>query len=792
MDGRQDKVHVLSPSLTDHTADSFRLLVDVVKDYAVFSLDTAGCIASWNIGAFRLFGYSQEEMLGQPWSRLLPATTQAKPQQQLSQALQQGRSQDTAPCVRQDGSVFLAEVTLVPVWTPDGSHTGYLQVVHDLTRPQEVTSFAPPSTLEDHAPAQELIETTLQRTSALLQAVVDNTTDAIFVKDRDGRYLLFNQAASQFVGVPVEEVLGKDDTALFDPAGAAELLARHRQIIQTGETVTAEEYLTAAGVSRVYLATKAPYRDAQGNILGVIGISRDITARKQAEDALRDSQARLRAALEGGKICTWVWELKRQTLFWDASARRLFDWPPEQTPEISIASFLSLIHPDDLPRVEGAIANILQGKENPSLEFRCRRSDGTFTHVIVRGQLEYDAAGQPLRMIGTCADITKHVRLEERYRQAQKMEAIGQLAGGIAHDFNNMLTVILGLSEVLLSDLPEDSPLRNYVMDIRNAGERASALTRQLLAFSRRQVMAPQVLDLNQVIAGTARMLQRLIGEDICLMTTLAPALHHVRVDPGQMEQVVLNLAVNARDAMPQGGQLTITTRNAELDQDYCFKHPGVRPGSYVQLSITDTGCGMSSEVQSHIFEPFFTTKEHGKGTGLGLATVFGIVQQSEGCCDVTSEEGRGTCFTMYLPAVAAEVPVSPPENSREVALHGSATILLAEDDAVVRHIMKMSLEAYGYTVLEASNGQQALQHIAKLEQPLQLLITDVVMPEMSGRQLAEQLCSHFPQLRVLFMSGYTDDVMIRQGMFPNQQAFLQKPFAPLALLKKVREVLDG
>ncbi len=383
-------------------------------------------------------------------------------------------------------------------------------------------------------------------------------------------------------------------------------------------------------------------------------------------------------------------------------------------------------------------------------------------------------------------------RLELQLRQAQKMEAIGQLTGGIAHDFNNLLTIINGYSEMLLQTLPAGDPQRDNAAQIREAGERAVALTRQLLAFSRRQMLEPRVLDLNAVVTNTERMLTRTIGEDVNLAAILTPGLGRVKADPGQIEQVIMNLAVNARDAMPHGGRLTIETANVELDENFVRTHAVVKPGRYVMLAVSDTGCGMDAETQKRIFEPFFTTKERGKGTGLGLATVYGIVKQSGGSIWVYSEVGQGTTFKVYLPRVEEQPDTVLPSAVRTASLKGTETILLVEDDAPLRKLTQAILKKGGYTVLSAGHSNEAFRVCAEHSGPIHLLLSDVVMPGMSGHELAGRMASAHPDMKVLYLSGYTDDTVVRHGVLDRSMAFLQKPFTALGLLSKVREVLDG
>src|SRR5262249_6414474 len=447
-----------------------------------------------------------------------------------------------------------------------------------------------------------------------------------------------------------------------------------------------------------------------------------------------------------------------------------------------------IVHPEDRPLLE-----TMRRGEFPSgstATLRWVHKKGAVIWIEQRIVLVHDQTGRLVAIEGIARDITERKHLEEQLRQSQKMEAIGQLAGGVAHDFNNLLTAILGYSDLLLSQLNPSDSLCTDIEEIKRAGERASSLTKQLLAFSRKQILQPRVLELNETVADTDKMLQRLIGEDIELVISLDPALGRVKADPGQIEQILLNLAVNARDAMPEGGKLTIETANVDLDQAYARDHVAVQAGPYVMLAVSDTGCGMSSEVQAQIFEPFFTTKDQGKGTGLGLSTVYGIVKQSGGHIEVKSELGRGTSFQIYLPAVAE--PADPLSKLRAgpPIVRGTETILLVEADALVRNLAREILTALGYRVLAATDGFEALRVQAQEQGPIHLLVTDVLMPHMNGPQLAKRLQQVLPDIGVLFLSGYTADAAVRQGLRA-EAAFLQKPFSPDALARKTRDVLD-
>jgi hypothetical protein len=421
-------------------------------------------------------------------------------------------------------------------------------------------------------------------------------------------------------------------------------------------------------------------------------------------------------------------------------------------------------------------------------QWRHRLKDGRVVHVeIAEHDIEYGGRNAALAVL---IDFTQRKLLEEQLRQSQKMEAVGMLAGGVAHDFNNLLTIINGYSQLLLTTLSAHDPNRSAVEQILKAGERAAALTRQLLTFSRRQALQPKVLDLNALVASLAVMLRRLIGEDIDLRLVMGPELGRVNADPGQLEQVIMNLAVNARDAMPRGGVLTIETANVELDESYTGRHITIQPGPFVLLAVSDNGVGMDAETRKHLFEPFFTTKGQGRGTGLGLSTVFGIVKQSGGSIDVYSEPGRGTSVKVYLPRID-QPAVLESEHETAAGQGGWETILLVEDDEMVRHLVRETLEREGYRILDAGDGAEARRIVENHSGQIHLLITDIIMPRQGGRELAADLAPLRPEMKVLYMSGYTDQAVIHSGIVDGDTAFLQKPFMPVTLTRKVRELLE-
>ncbi|MCI0330899.1 MAG: PAS domain S-box protein [candidate division Zixibacteria bacterium] len=533
------------------------------------------------------------------------------------------------------------------------------------------------------------------------------------------------------------------------------------------------------------------FDEKSGRPLRMLGTAQDITERRRGEVALRESEERFRQIADNISEVFWLTDpSKNQMIYvspgyermWGRSCDSLYQNP---------MSWVDVIHPEDRQRVlEAATTKQVKGEFNE--EYRIVRPDGSLLWIRDRAYPIRNEKGEVHRIAGIAEDITKEKQLADQLRQVQKMEAVGQMAGGIAHDFNNLLTAIAGYTDFVLERVEPDSPLKADVEEIKKGTVRAAALTRQLLAFSRRQVMQPAVLNLNELINGMEGMLRRLVGENVELATVPAPQLTPIKADPHQLEQVIMNLALNAGDAMPQGGRLTIETANVELDESFVQLHAGAQPGAYALLAVSDTGFGMDAEVQKHLFEPFFTTKEKGKGTGLGLATVYGIVKQSGGYVSVYSEPGRGSSFKIYLPRFVEPHAEKPVKTAPAKTEGGTETILLVEDEEAVRALAAKILRAKKYTVLEAGDGHEAQEVLKKHTGALDLLLTDVVMPKMGGPELAKALRRTRQGLKVLFMTGYTDHSAFREGTLPPGTALLQKPFSPRVLAQKVREVLDG
>jgi PAS domain S-box-containing protein len=534
----------------------------------------------------------------------------------------------------------------------------------------------------------------------------------------------------------------------------------------------AHDFVTKEKLARLVPTLERELRETDGR-----------AARRRAEHELQASEARYRVLFESSPLPMWVFATETLAfLAVNEAAIRHYGYTREEFAKLTIAD----LQVEDLgDRKDGPAGR----SSNGGATWRHRKKNGASILVEIKAH-DFEFSGRPARLI-LANDVSERLRLEEQLRQAQKMEAIGRLAGGIAHDFNNVLSVILSYGEILLADLKPGEPMRDDIEEIRKAGKRAAALTRQLLLFSRQQVIDPKVLDLNEVLLSMDKMLQRIIGEDVELVSQAGQGLGRVRADPGSIEQVIMNLVVNARDAMPTGGRLTIETANVVLDGEYAREHMGVKPGPHVALAVSDTGIGMDRATQARIFEPFFTTKPQDKGTGLGLSTVFGIVQQGGGSVCVSSEPGKGTTFKIYLPRVDAVVDAAGPQ-AAPATNRGAETILLVEDDDQVRAIARVILRKHGYEVIEARHAGEALLLCEQHPGTIHLLLSDVVMPQMSGPELAKRLADVRPEMKLICISGYTDDSVLRHGVLDVQIAYLQKPITPETLARKVREVLDS
>lgn len=803
---------------------------------AIVITDKRGII-SWVNHAFTgLTGYTFEEVSGQSTNILKSGVHDAAFYQTLWDTILSGQVwHGEITNLRKDGSLYVEEQTITPVLSEAGEIINFIAIKQDITERKQAE--------EEKTQLTEQIENHRQRLNNIVASVPGVVWEGWDQPDVSAQRIDFvSDHVETMLGYSVAEWLSTPNfwLSIVHPDDKERAAAEAAAIFAGGKGSNTQEFRWIGKDGHVIWvqAKSAVINDDQGRPAGMRGVNIDITDRKRTEEmnirraghaslradisaALAESDTPLRRILERsaeamvqhlGAAFARIWTLNKgaNVLELQASAGLYtdIDGPHARVP---VGAFkIGLIAEERQPHITNEVHTDPRVSDK---DWAKREGMSAFAGypLIVEDRLvgvmamfaRKKLADDTLDALASIADVIsqgierKRVEealqsSEEQLRQSQKLEAIGMLAGGIAHDFNNLLTVILGYSDISLARLNEEDPLHRNITEVTKAAERAAALTRQLLAFSRKQVMQPKVLDLNAVVSESERMLRRLIGEDIGLRTVLETEVGSVKADPGQIEQIIMNLAVNARDAMPQGGKLTLETKNVYLDEDYAKNHVAVIPGPYVMLAVSDSGSGIDEQTLLHIFEPFFTTKEKGKGTGLGLSTVYGIVKQSGGNVWVYSEVGRGTTIKIYLPRVDERAQESERSAETVADRQGSETILLAEDEEAVRTLARQVLEIHGYQVLEAANGGAALLICERHKEPIHLLITDVIMPEMSGRDLADRLAQLRPDMKVLFMSGYTDNAIVHQGVLDEGTNFIQKPFPTDALARKVRAVLDA
>jgi two-component system, cell cycle sensor histidine kinase and response regulator CckA len=643
--------------------------------------------------------------------------------------------------------------------------------------------------------------------------------DGVIVTDAKGIVTLLNPIAEELTGWAEDEAIGRPIESIFNICNEdtrQKVANPIQKVLETGRTVGLANHtvlISNSGIEYPIMDSSAPIREANGNLIGIVLVFRDQTAERTAERLLKTERDNLQAILRASPVGLLVFNEEEYLLTASPEAERMFQRNLEPRERLRCGAFLGCMNHIPYPEGCGESEPCVTCTLNRAIRGALREGKGVLNQDCTIEQhvngskktlfLSFGAEpvvlGGRRHVVVVMQDISDRVlaeqkseRLAQQLQQAMKMEAIGRLAGGVAHDFNNLLTGIGGYTELLISNLNPQDPMLEDLNEIKNATKRAVTLTSQLLAFSRRQLIEPMVLNLNDLIAGLQKMLQRLIGEDIELITVLHKELAPVKIDAGQYEQILVNMAVNARDAMQDGGKLTIETANIVLDEDYYSTHPYIAPGLHVILAISDTGCGMNAEVKSHLFEPFYTTKEKGRGTGLGLATIYGAVKQSGGSIEVYSEPEEGTTFRIYLPAIAQPAEPLIIDKSTPTSLPGGEeTILLVEDEQIVRELATKILKRLKYNILPASNGAEALGIAKNYAGIIDLLITDVVMPGMNGRQLAEQLQLIRPQIKVLFTSGYTEDAIAHHGIIDSNLNFIGKPYNSRDLACKIRQILD-
>ena len=902
--------------------ERLRLIVEGVRDYAVFMLDTKGRIASWNEGAERLKGYHPNEAIGQHHSICYTAEdiAEGKPKRALKVAATEGRFEDERWMVRKDGSLFLANLIITALWDGEGRLRGFVDVTRDITE-------------------RKRAEVALRASEELFRGLLELLPVGVYSCDREGLIKHYNRRAVELWGrTPALNDTGErfcGNFKMYWPDGT--FIPRDQtpmaEVLRTGvEMRGVEAVFERPDQSRITVEVHiTPLKDAEGKVTGAINCFQDITERKRRLEALKESERQLAAAQQIAHVGNFEYNLTTRAESWSDELYRIMGLrPKEVTP--GWERFSEHVHPDDRGFIRQIIEKALQDYQPFSYECRLLRPDGTVRTMMTRGEVSIDETGKPvmLRVVGqditelkqaeierdierqllkalidqlpvgvlvcdmegryiktnqrvceilgigcdalegmtveeirqlvkatnpegtpltdaetptlvalrtqqpansaetiittpggevrrvtanaapvivdgeapfgsvtVITDVTEQYALQEQLRQSQKMESIGTLAGGVAHDFNNLLTVILVNTQLSFRDVQPGTPLQERLIEIEKAGTRASTLTRQLLAFSRRQRLESKTINLNETINDFMKMLRRVIGEDIEVRIQESGHLHPVFADPAQIEQVVMNLAVNARDAMPGGGGLTIETRNVELAEAYQREHPYAKPGTYVQMTVSDTGAGMDAETKERIFEPFFTTKETGKGTGLGLSMVYGIIKQHGGLIEVESELGKGTTFYIYLPVDERAVK----EEAQEVLpplRGGTETILVAEDEEALRALTRTVLEELGYTVLLAKDGAEAVAVYEANREKIALLLFDIVMPRMGGQEAYERIRSPNGPVPVIFMTGYSAEIVqyefVKQNKFIEEAdaALMQKPYTVETLGRKVREVLDG
>jgi len=782
---------------------AYRALTEA-SPFAIITLDLSGLVIGWNHGAEQLFGWTASEVLGAA-EPIIPPDLQATYEETRRTVLGElGSLRRETDAMRKDGRRLEVELVAWSLRTADGTVRGTVGALQDITARKR---------------AERLEQATHRISQAALTAadlpLLCSAIHGIVGELMSARnfYIALHDVARDEISYPyyVDECVPRPDPWPLRQ-GYTEWILRHgrslrKSAIQPGLEPSTDEAsligtapsdwmgapLTIAGCTIGVLVVQS-YTPGDRYAASELAILEFVSSqvamaieRTRALATLRTSEARFRSLATNTNDIIWEWDIEHQRDWWSESLTSVLGYLPAEIPQ-GEAAWLELVHPEDRERMathfhEAMTGTALMWRD----EYRVRRKDGAYALVLDRARIERNAAGVAVHVFGAIMDVTglrdaqaALLRSEDHLRHALKLEAVGRLAGGVAHDFNNLLTSVLGHADLALRRVHPADPLFDDLMEISAAGTRAAALTQQLLAFSRKQVLEPRVVDLNTVVSGIARMLRRTIGEDIELVTRLAFDLGPVRADPVQLEQVLLNLAVNARDAMPRGGRLLIETQNVKLDTG-----PGVR------IRIEDNGLGMTEEVRAHLFEPFFTTKEVGKGTGLGLATAYGIVQQSGGTITVTSAEGQGSTFVVDLPQAVGEAITPTPVAPTETIRGGSETVLLVEDEEAVRNLTRRVLEHHGYAVLSAPTGEAALALSRSRPGLIHLLLTDVVMPGMSGPELAGQLTLERPGMRRIYMSGYAATALEQRILLDRDSAFLQKPFTATQLTARVRQMLD-
>ena len=783
LERRRRKAEQLAASAAQPSMDElFPAIVHAAMD-GFWILDTKGRFLEVNTSYCDLIGYSRDELLAMSIPDIEATESPEETARHIEKVVREGQDRFLTKHRRKDGAIVDVEVS-VQILAGRGLFFVFVRDARQLVNEAEAQRLSQ-EMLRQHA-AERAAE------SDLLRTAVENSPASILVTDAQGCIQYVNPAFTRITGYSAGEALGANPRML---KSGRQSLALYRELwgtIQAGREWRGEVVNQRKdGSFYTQQLTIAPSRDAGGRVAHFVAVGQDVTERRKAEQEMLESTRALIESQQVARIGSYRTDLVAGRWTSSEVLDEIFGIVGNSV-ERDVAGWLSIVHPDQRAEMAAYFADEVVGaRRRFDREYRIlRANDGKERWVHGLGELVTDQEGRLIEMIGTIQDVTERKLLEAQFSQAQKMESVGRLAGGVAHDFNNLLTVILGEAELALSTMPTDDVMRAGLEEITKAGRRAESLTRQLLAFSRQQVVQPTTFDLSELISEADKMLRRLIGEDIALVSRPAGDLVAVRADRGQMEQVLLNLVVNARDAMPDGGELTLETGVAVLDGEYTRVRSYVKPGEYALLAVSDSGVGMTEQTRLQIFEPFFTTKERGRGTGLGLAMCYGVVKEAGGHIEVYSELGLGTTMKVYLPRAldSVDAPLSP---RKELVLSGTETILVVEDDETVRELLVRMLARQGYHMLSASSGEEALRQLEGHTDPAHLLLTDVVLRGMNGRKLAELVIALHPGTKVLYMSGYTSDVTIRHRLLESGDALIQKPFTAAAMGQKVRETLD-
>jgi two-component system, cell cycle sensor histidine kinase and response regulator CckA len=759
---RAEEAHTRLATIVENTAD------------IVFQTDAGNRTIYMNTAGLRMLGkVRQQDVVGSPVTDFFPSESA---EQVLGEGLESAKNDGSwladLEMYGADGRLAPVSVLLLVERTADRSVAQATYIVRDLSE-------------------RKRVQDEIRNQQVLLQLVFDALPTWVSVKDRAGRYILVSQQQIVDTGVRLLDYLGRttEQVGIATAETAARIFDLDRQVVESGERVEIPEniFIASNGTESVQHTVKVPLRDGAGQLVGTVSISQDITERKRQALEIQQSEERYRKLVEESILGIMIVQ-KGKIVFCNRQTAKMFGY--ERADELVGIDAIEVVHPEDRHaalETGNQLTDPNASRLHPS--YRGVRKDKSVMWYEPRHSMVEWQGRRAVQWI--LVDVTQERALERQLEMAQRMESVGRLAGGIAHDFNNILAIILSYAEFILEAAGDNQALRDDALVIQESGERAAGLTRQLLAFSRRQVLQLNDADVNALVTGLTKMLVRLIGEDVTLDTALAPQVHLIRADSTQVEQILMNLVVNARDAMPTGGRITIETANRTLDDNYAASHGIVKPGEYVMLSVTDTGIGMDAETQKKIFEPFFTTKEPGKGTGLGLATVYGIVRQMDGAIFVYSEPNKGTTFKIYFPAIEQQNARATLQEKAKAVPRATETILLVEDDVLVRRSATRILEGNGYKVVAAGTAGEALEIANNGLEKLDLLISDVVMPEKGGPELWEAI-RQVRDIPALFMSGYTDDAIVRHGILEGKYPFLTKPFARDSLLGKVREVLDS